>query len=741
MNEPVHIFGIRHHGPGSARSLLRALETVKPDIVLIEGPPDAESVIEYAANAEMKAPAAILVYRPDMPRRAAFFPFAAFSPEWSAMRFALNRKVPVRFIDLPHSHQLADVPADDGTDPQRSSYIPPDPLAILAEAAGYIDSELWWEKMVEHRSDDRGIFEAILEAMTALRQELDENPDITERRREASMRQAIRKAKKESFSNIAVVCGAWHSPVLGDLKSTAKSDAELLANLPKVPVAATWVPWTHARLSYSSGYGAGIESPGWYAHLWQTTTDVESAWMTKVSRLLREHDLSASPAHIVEAVRLAESLCSLRHRAKPGLAELNESAEAVFSFGSHLPLSLIHDKLIVGDDLGAVPLNTPKVPLQRDFEQHQKSLRLAPDAAIRDLDLDLRKEIDLNRSRMLHRLELLDIDWGNIRSGVRGKGTFHELWKLEWRPEFAVSIIEASIWGNSIVDAADNRTVNLASTAHGLSALCRLLERALLAELPSAIQTLIKRVEEESAATNDVVQMLESFTPLAKIARYGNVRQTSSALIDETVRSLALRISIGLPAATQSLDDDAACVIYELIKKFHSSIRLLQNQEFELAWLNCAVVIVDSSGVHGLIAGRCCRILMDSGTRSHDETFIKLHRAINEVDPQAAAAWIEGFLSNSGQLLMLDDILRTIIDRWVCSLTDESFEHLLPLIRRTFSTFEKPERRAIGEKIKRSDKIAVDADHRSSQLFDPRRLSLAMPLLNLLLGDGKEARV
>ena len=27
---------------------------------------------------------------------------------------------------------------------------------------------------------------------------------------------------------------------------------------------ATWVPWTHGRLASASGYGAGIESPGWY---------------------------------------------------------------------------------------------------------------------------------------------------------------------------------------------------------------------------------------------------------------------------------------------------------------------------------------------------------------------------------------------------------------------------------------------------------------------------------------------
>ena len=37
----VRVLGIRHHGPGSARALLRALAELEPDTVLIEGPADA----------------------------------------------------------------------------------------------------------------------------------------------------------------------------------------------------------------------------------------------------------------------------------------------------------------------------------------------------------------------------------------------------------------------------------------------------------------------------------------------------------------------------------------------------------------------------------------------------------------------------------------------------------------------------------------------------------------------------
>jgi len=102
----VHIFGVRHHGPGSARSLERALGELNPDCVLLEGPPDANEVISLASSLEMQPPVALLVYAKDDPACSVFYPFAAFSPEWVALRFALERKAAVRFMDLPQAFQL-----------------------------------------------------------------------------------------------------------------------------------------------------------------------------------------------------------------------------------------------------------------------------------------------------------------------------------------------------------------------------------------------------------------------------------------------------------------------------------------------------------------------------------------------------------------------------------------------------------------------------------------------------------
>src|SRR5215207_3836528 len=92
-----HVFGIRHHGPGSARSLRVALEQLRPQIVLVEGPPDAEAMIPLLAHPDMRPPVALLIYAPDAPRRAVYYPFALFSPEWQALDYALTNGIPARF--------------------------------------------------------------------------------------------------------------------------------------------------------------------------------------------------------------------------------------------------------------------------------------------------------------------------------------------------------------------------------------------------------------------------------------------------------------------------------------------------------------------------------------------------------------------------------------------------------------------------------------------------------------------
>ncbi|MGH3236708.1 MAG: DUF5682 family protein, partial [Streptosporangiaceae bacterium] len=377
----MNIYGIRHHGPGSARSVRAALMEQRPDVVLIEGPPEADGLAELVADPEMRPPVALLGYVPGEPKRAAFWPFAVFSPEWQAIRYALDAGVPVLFCDLPAAHQLAMAGAEG---PRTRT----DPVAELAAAAGYDDPERWWEDVVEH-VPGTAVFDALAEAISILRADAGE-AGPRDAVREAHMRKVLRRTVRDGFERIAVVCGAWHVPALRDLPPAAADD-RLLRGLPKVKATLTWVPWTYGRLSYTSGYGAGIRSPGWYDHLFSSPGQPIERWLAKAAAVLRDEGIPASPAHVIESVRLAEALAALRGRPLAGLEEVTEAARSVLCEGSDLLVALIQRQLVVGERLGMVPSRTPMVPLQRDLQDQQRHLRLRPAALPRDYDLDLRK--------------------------------------------------------------------------------------------------------------------------------------------------------------------------------------------------------------------------------------------------------------------------------------------------------------------------------------------------------------
>ncbi|MGW0593372.1 DUF5682 family protein [Streptosporangium sp. NPDC002607] len=626
----VSVLGIRHHGPGSARSLCDELDRLKPDIVLIEGPPEADELVELARDPDLQPPVALLAHVPGEPSTAAFWPFAVFSPEWQALRHAVGAGIPVRFCDLPAAHSLASRPGATGDAGPRPGEEPDtgvpgfhretaddavqvDPIGALARAAGYDDPERWWEDAVEHRGDTP--FHMIAQAVEAVRE--GHVADEYEARREAFMRRTIRRAIRDGFERIAVVCGAWHVPALAGTAGagapwgaglpTVKADDALLRGLPKVRAEITWVPWTYGRLASWSGYGAGVTSPGWYHHLFASPDRPVERWLTGAAGVLREEDLPVSSAHVIEAVRLAESLAVLRGRPLAGLAEVTEAVRAVLCEGDDLPVELIQRRMVVGERLGQVPDSTPMVPLQRHLREEQRRVRLKPEALDREYDLDLRKPLDLERSRLLHRLRLLGVGWGTPQES-RSKGTFRESWSLTWRPEFDIDLIEASSWGTTVPAAAAARVRDLADGAGAsggtpgsgmpgrgggaagtggpsgggapggvtLAGLTGLVEHCLLADLPEALPHVLDALSARAALDGDVTHLMAALPAMVRAQRYGDVRGTPATGLTAIAWAMLTRICVGLGGAVTGLDDDAARDLIRHIDAVHTAVSLLE---------------------------------------------------------------------------------------------------------------------------------------------------------------------
>ena len=711
MTTRLHVFGVRHHGPGSAASVLRALNLVDPDEVLIEGPPEGSALIEWAKH-DMVPPVALLVYDEVEPRRAVFYPYAEFSPEWQAMRWALRRGRPVRFMDLPVATRLkeladAEAPvADDAAEedpvepePDTTPSAPPvDPLGRLAAMAGYDDGEAWWNSLVEESEGDEALFAAVEAAMAGVRATGPLRRD--DPRREAHMREQVAEALARVPGPVAAVVGAWHAPALRE--PFGKDDRALVKAARKgAKVTATWVPWTDSRLGFASGYGAGVRAPGWYAALWEARESASPElltvrWQTRVARALRKRDRPAATSSIIDAVRLVDALAALRGRARPGLDEMRDASLATLCAGDEAPWALVAKELLEGTRIGVVPDDVPATPLAADLARHQKALKLKAEAEPRELTIDLRSDNGGARSRLLHRLAVLGVPWGTLTDAGGSRGTFRENWTLCWQPELSIKLAEALRWGTTIDGAAAARLEHELQTEVHPGKLAESVRGALLAGLDAAVQAGVRRIDQVATGGAEIAALCATVPPLVDVLRYGTARALRLEGVDELVSSLLDKVDVGLQHAARHLDADAATALREALGQLDPAVRLYRDGARLGDWTDALARVADDPDAAALVAGWATRRVHDSGAWSDEQVAARLSSTLSPGVPlPRAAAWLEGFLGEAAHILLHDAKLLGLVDAWLLALPEEGLLEALPLLRRATASFGVSERQRL----------------------------------------------
>ncbi|MBX2804813.1 MAG: hypothetical protein KTR19_02480 [Hyphomicrobiales bacterium] len=775
-DERLHIFGVRHHGPGSAASLVAALDELLPERVLIEGPPEGDELIRFAASKDMKPPVALLIHAANDPSLAAFYPYADYSPEWQAMRWALKHERPVAFMDLPVAHKLAlaelgreedkalegkaedkagDAAAQDrletGTGTVPETPVRGDPMGVLAELAGYDDSEAWWNALIEQSPHRPGVFTALETALTALREHCDSDPSFAssrreeDDRREAFMRLAIADALKETSGPVAIITGAWHVPALRR-KVKRADDRAMLRKLPKQKVTATWVPWTDTRLAAISGYGAGVISPGWYRHLWthwhsRPSGDAPSirmltaGWQSRIARLLRENGRQVDTASVIEAARLAETLASMRVLSVPGLSEMREACLATLCGGETVPLQLIEDQLVIGGEVGTIDEAVPQMPLQADLARQQKRVKLKPEGLDRELAVDLRSEAGLAKSLLLHRLTILGIPWGRIMEANHSRGTFRERWMLCWEPEFSVRLAEALIYGTTLQQASNNCAFAKARDAASLQELSQAIEQCLLAGLDQAARSAISLLQQRSSQSNDIAGLLTSVPPLANILRYGTAREIPESELRLLVLSMAEAICAGLMHSCRRLEDAPAEEMRSQLAEFGRASDLLGDEALAENWRAALSRLTEEEDVAPVLQGFAARTLYDRSALPQEVIALRVSRALSPANPPLKAGkWLDGFLTGGGQILLHDAQLLAILDGWMARQTEEAFTNMLPMLRMVFSGLDKTERRHLLDRVRQPVSAAERQPQSDAANRDAPGFEAALPMLFTILG-------
>jgi len=702
----IQYLGIRHHGPGSARRMLRCLENWMPDCILIEAPAESTHLFGSVNNPNLVPPVAMLLYEPLHLKNSLILPFAHFSPEWIAISFANKAGVPLIPFDLPASMML---PLSKEIESVRDVYVK-DPLSQVAQHAGYSDSERWWEHTFEQVVEDEEVFRGLSELMVEVREQLQRSESKETLLREAWMRQIIRTEVTKNYQRIAIVCGAWHIPALLNWhKMAAKQDKLLLKDLLKVKIAGTWIPWSYDRLARQSGYGAGILAPAWYEILFDQQREAPSTWLVQMAKLFRKEGIDISPAHLQAILSLSVHLSFLKDKPDAGLDELLIAIEAVLHLPKEALLSKIQSKWIIGEKVGQVPVDIPQTPFQTDLLQQIKSARLKNEfqstQSIRK-QLDLRVNANRMASLLLHQLNILEIPWG-IQEAVSDqvKGSFHENWRLKWKPVYMIELIDKGAWGNTIAEAAENKMKIIIDNAQDTISLVNYLEKCILAGLEILVDQLSVKMRSMAVDAPDISQFLQSLPILVRILRYPSHRVVSPDKIYQWLNTLIPYICSGLPSAAYQISDEPAQLLEQQISDAHAAIYLIDGNEFIEQWENALHITFQLEGVNMRINGLVMRILMERDKLDLDFILARMTLILSKGnEPLQVAFWLEGFFKRGVYLLQYQEEMFDSLDLWISQIKEDHFPEVLPLLRRTFSLFNAGAKQEIWEKVTKSNK-------------------------------------
>nr|WP_318218673.1 DUF5682 family protein [Streptomyces sp. SCL15-6] len=471
-----YLIGVRHHAPSLAAAVPALLDGAAPDVLLVELPAEMQEWLPWLGHEETRAPVALAAAPTEGGGGPAFYPFADFSPELAAVRWAARHGVPVVACDLP----LADRAWSGDRDPSPESGRRGLSRALRARLTGRPGEDLW-DRLVEAPapgSEPEALRRAALLTGWALREEAAASGGVPELdlRRERWMRDRLAAATAHG-ERAAVVVGAFHAPALalpaGEGEWEADADAGAGAGRPVWTT--SLIPYTYALLDERSGYPAGIRDPEWQHLVLGAAGDpaaLEEALTgtaVRVCARLRALGHPSGPADAREITRFASDLARLRGLPAAGRGELVEAVQTVLAqgepYGRGRAVARAMEQVLVGTRAGRPAPGAPRSGLAPAVEAELSALGLPGPATdgpggskARDLRLDpQRSGLDRRRDLLLRRLTVCGVPYAEPREvvGAGGAEALTTRWEVRWTPATEAMLSAAGVRGVTPAQAAE----------------------------------------------------------------------------------------------------------------------------------------------------------------------------------------------------------------------------------------------------------------------------------------------
>jgi hypothetical protein len=470
LDARVVYFPVRHHSPACAFHAARLIRQLRPRAVLIEGPRDATPLIPFLLHERTRMPVAVYttyVQRRDndLPvRHAAYYPLCDYSPELAAIRAAAAIGAEAKFMDITFPEKVR---SEQGRADERLRSLQEERflrhsrlLQAACQRAGTRDADDLWDHLYEvdfERVDTATFMRQVLAYCTLARH--DYSPEMLTAQGCLAREAAMAAAVAAETGKVVVVTGGFHTVALPHTQPAQPEPVPVQADDAQVVL----MRYGFEQLDALNGYASGMRAPEFYQRLWEGRP--ESEIIVELGRRCRGQKGDVSPADEIAALQQTRQLARLRGHPRPSREDVLDGVRSVFVKGAEdiegvLVLALAR-KLLAGDRVGDVPPEAGLPPLVADFRRTASQWRIDLDRIqAREVSLDLyRKTRARAVSRFFHRLCFLEVPFAHWCSGpdfVTGRNLerVQETWKYHWSPDTESTLIERSLYGSTLEEAA-----------------------------------------------------------------------------------------------------------------------------------------------------------------------------------------------------------------------------------------------------------------------------------------------
>lgn len=707
MSGPI-IFGVRHLSPSCAWHLRKLLDDRRPRLVLVEGPSDLTDQMENIAHQETEPPIAILAYTREPPIESILYPFAEYSPEYQAILWASEHRVPCRFIDLPSEVFLA---MGDTRGPATEPV-----YEALERQAGEDGLDTFWERTLEHMMDSNACWEGVKVFGERLReQELAVGENQRDDLREAHMRREIALAVTEGYApeEILVVTGAYH---VAGLRTGEPMTDEAYGKLPRVPANQTLMPNSYYRLSTRSGYGAGNKAPAYFGLVWEGLRRGDPLWharsyLARIARFQRKDGNPVSAAAVIEGVRLSQALAALRGQTGiPVLRDLRDAAVTCLGGGSLSTIARAVADTEIGTVIGALPEGVSQTSIQTDFQRQLKVLKLTKYRTLtaQDLPLDLRENrrvksqaaafLDLHRSRFLHQLRVLEVSFAEKQPVRQENATWAEQWVLRWTPESEIQLVEAALRGDTVVQAAAFRLQDQIEHASGMGDVSAALESAIACGLPEVMASATTALQHAAVDAAGLEELAATAERLSIVIQYGGIRQMDSKPLEPILEQIHLRSCLILESAC-ICDDSGVTTVAEAIGQLNAA-SLAHSFLDSARWTAALRRVAERDDLNTRLSGLAAAILLERSAVDGAWLSLEVQRRLSPgVPADLGAGWFEGLSMKNRYALIARLSLWRSLSEYLDTLDEEEFKRALVYLRRAFADFSALEKDQVAENL------------------------------------------